>query len=419
MNVFYNLGIALMDMGARVASLKSEKVQKMIEGQKATINYLHSVIDLSSSYVWIHVASLGEFEQGRPLIEKIKSEDPSRKILLTFFSPSGYEVRKDYDGVDAVCYLPFDKPNNVKQFLDSVNLEMAIFVKYEFWGNYLQELNRRNIPTYIVSAIFRPTQSFFKWWGGMFRDLLKCFDHLYVQDKQSHQLLASIGVENVTIAGDTRFDRVTEIMNRTVEIPLIESFKEGARSTIIVGSSWSVDEDVYIDWINKQKDVKVIIAPHQFDASRLTRMQQRINNSMLWSKYQSIAVPSSDNAMSRLQKVKCLIIDGFGLLSSIYRYGDIAYVGGGFGAGIHNINEAAVYDMPVVFGPKYHKFKEAVDLVSLGGAFVVNNKKECGQVLEKLTTDAMALEKASKIAGNYIRENIGATNRIYDSIFRR
>lgn len=412
MNILYNMGIALYGVAARIAATRSDKVRKMITGQRATLGYLHDVIDSSSTYIWIHVSSLGEFEQGRPLIEMIKRENPSRKILLTFFSPSGYEVRKNYEGVDAVCYLPFDTPGNVRRFLDAVNVEMAIFVKYEFWGNYLQELQRRNIPTYIISSIFRPGQAFFKWWGGMFRGMLTCFRHIYVQDEQSKQLLAGIGMENVTVAGDTRFDRVTDIMRTTTSLPLIERFKSGVKHTIIVGSSWAADEDVYADWVNSH-DVKVIIAPHQFDKNRLQAMLQRFENAMLLSEYEKCA-----DGAEEIKNVKCLIIDCFGLLSSIYRYGDIAYIGGGFGAGIHNINEAAVYDMPVVFGPKYHKFKEAVDLIAIGGGFVVTGKEECEKTLSLLTEDATALEKASKLAGNYIKDNLGATQCIYNDLFQ-
>ncbi|MBR3829642.1 MAG: 3-deoxy-D-manno-octulosonic acid transferase [Muribaculaceae bacterium] len=409
--MLYNMGIALYGAVARIAATRSDKVRKMITGQKATLGYLHDVIDSSSTYIWIHVSSLGEFEQGRPLIEMIKRENPSRKILLTFFSPSGYEVRKNYEGVDAVCYLPFDTPGNARSFLDAVKVEMAIFVKYEFWGNYLQELSRKNIPTYLISSIFRAKQPFFKWWGGMFRGMLKCFKHIYVQDEASQQLLAGIGVENVTIAGDTRFDRVTDIMRTTTNLPLIERFKSDARHTIIVGSSWAADEDMYAQWVNAH-DVKVIIAPHQFDKARLQSMLQRFNDSMLLSDYEKYA----DDA-AEIKSVKCLIIDCFGLLSSIYRYGDIAYIGGGFGAGIHNINEAAVYDMPVVFGPKYHKFKEAVDLIALGGGFVVTGKEECEKTLSLLSSDTAALETASKIAGKYIKDNLGATQKIYNDLF--
>ncbi len=411
MNILYNLGIACYGVVARVAAMRNEKVRKMIEGQNATIDYLKGVIDKRAAYVWIHVSSLGEFEQGRPLIERIKRENPSRKILLSFFSPSGYEVRKNYEGVDAVCYLPFDTPGNARRFLDAVKVEMAIFVKYEFWGNYLQELSRKNISTYLISSIFRAKQPFFKWWGGMFRGMLKRFKHIYVQDEASQQLLAGIGMENVTIAGDTRFDRVTDIMRTTTNLPLIERFKGEARHTIIVGSSWAADEDMYAQWINAH-DVKVIIAPHQFDQARLQSMLQRFDDSMLLSEYEKHA----DDA-AEIKSVKCLIIDCFGLLSSIYRYGDIAYVGGGFGVGIHNINEAAVYDMPVVFGPKYHKFKEAVDLIALGGGFVINSKEECEKTLSLLTTDATVLETASKIAGNYIKDNLGSTQKIYNDLF--
>lgn len=412
MNCLYNLGIALYGAAARIAALRSDKVRKMIKGQSETFGYLSRVIDRKDKYIWVHVSSLGEFEQGRPLIEMIKRDNPSCKILLTFFSPSGYEVRKNYEGVDAVCYLPFDTPRNVRRFLNAVDVEIAFFVKYEFWGNYLEELRRRYISTYLISSIFRPTQSFFKWWGGMFRNMLRCYRHIYVQDEQSQQLLAGIKVRNVTVAGDTRFDRVTDIMRSTVELPIIERFKCDAQHMIVVGSSWAADEEMYASWVNEHKDVKVIIAPHQFDKSRLESLLQQFDNSMLLSEYEKLTPDALEVA-----NVKCLIIDCFGLLSSIYRYGDIAYIGGGFGAGIHNINEAAVYGMPVIFGPKYHKFKEANDLIDRGGGFTISSREECEQVLTTLITNVDRLKQSSTIAGNYIKENLGATQHIYDDLF--
>lgn len=412
MNYLYNLGIALYGAAARLAALRSEKVRKMIKGQAETFGYLSRVIDRKAKYIWVHVSSLGEFEQGRPLIEMIKRDNPSCKILLTFFSPSGYEVRKNYEGVDAVCYLPFDTPWNARRFLNAVDVEIAFFVKYEFWGNYLEELHRRYIPTYLISSIFRSSQPFFKWWGGMFRNILQCYRHIYVQDEQSQQLLAGIGMRNITVAGDTRFDRVTDIMRSTVELPVIVRFKGDTRHVIIVGSSWAADEEMYASWVNEHKDVKVVIAPHQFDKTRLKTLLQQFYNSMLLSEYEKFAPEAPEIA-----NVRCLIIDCFGLLSSIYRYGDIAYIGGGFGAGIHNINEAAVYGMPVIFGPKYHKFKEAHDLIALGGGFTINSREECEQVLTTLTTDADQLKLSSTTAGNYIKENLGATQHIYDDLF--
>ena len=416
MNCIYNLSISLYSVAARLLSLRSKKVKTMLDGQKVAFDYLRDVVDRESTYIWVHAASLGEFEQGRPLIEKIRRERPDKKILLTFFSPSGYEVRKDYKGVDAVCYLPFDFPGNARRLLDIVNVEMAVFVKYEFWGNYLEELHRRNIPLYLISSIFRPSQSFFKWWGGTFRRILGFYTHIFVQDEASRELLAEIGVTNATVAGDTRFDRVTDIMQSTIELPLIDWFKYKDPTTIVFGSSWEADEDVYIPWLNEQCGVKAIIAPHEFDAERLKRLKARINDSMLWSEFKKIhSTPSDDGSCGLVNPdlTKCIIVDSFGLLASLYRYGDIAYVGGGFGAGIHNINEAAVYGMPVIFGPKFHKFKEAKDLVELGGAFTIADESEFRRVINVLIDDDDMLQKASQTAGEYIKRNLGATERIY------
>lgn len=420
MNCIYNLSISLYSTVARLVALRSKKVKTMLQGQKSAFDYLRKVIDPEASYVWVHAASLGEFEQGRPLIEMLRRENPDKKILLTFFSPSGYEVRKDYKGVDAVCYLPFDKPCNARRLLDIVKVEAAVFVKYEFWGNYLEEIHRRNIPLYLISSIFRPSQSFFKWWGGTFRKILSFYTHIFVQDEQSRKLLAGIGVENVTVAGDTRFDRVTDIMRTVVKLPLIDWFKYKNPKTIVFGSSWEADEDVYIPWFNEQHGVKAIIAPHEFNTERLARLKARIPGSMLWSEFQELHRTPNDGSCGAVNPdlTKCIIIDCFGLLSSLYRYGDIAYVGGGFGAGIHNINEAAVYGMPVIFGPKFSKFKEAGDLIERGGAFTVSGESDFRAVIDSLIEDASALERASKVAGDYIQDNLGATKRIYDKVFR-
>lgn len=410
MNPLYNAGIALYRFGARLASMRIEKIATMVKGQKAAFDYLSRTLNREHRYIWIHAASLGEFEQGRPLIEKIRNQYPDRKILLTFFSPSGYEVRKNYDKVDAVCYLPFDTPANARRFIDLVNPEMAIFIKYEFWGNFMQQLAKRNIPTYLISAIFRKSQSFFKPLGGTFRNILKCYTHIYVQDDNSCQLLNSIGINNVTIAGDTRFDRVTDIMKTTIELPQIAAFKASASHIMVVGSSWEADEEIYSQWLNESKNFKAIIAPHEFDTDRLAKMQKSMPGSVLWSQIKN----RSDIDFN---SVRCIIIDCFGLLASLYRYGDIAYIGGGFGHGIHNINEAAVYSMPIIFGPRFDKFKEACDLISLGGAFSVRSKENFEQLMQSMTTDKIAT--SGNIAGQYIKDNLGATQQIFDDLFRR
>lgn len=410
MNPLYNLSISLYRAGARIAALRSDKVRKMLRGQDDTWRILRESVTPGASYVWVHAASLGEFEQGRPLIERIKREHPDKRVLLTFFSPSGYEVRKDYNGADIVAYLPFDTARNACRLLDTINVEAALFIKYEFWGNYIHELHRRGIPTYLVSGIFRPGQTFFKPWGGMFRGILECYTRLFVQDEPSRQLLNGIGIENVTVAGDTRFDRVTDIMATAHDIPALDAFTADIPTVIVAGSTWPPDEAILIPYLNTHPAIKAIIAPHEVKEGRMREIEAAATGR---------CVRLSQATPDETAKAQVLIIDGYGLLSSAYRYGRIAYVGGGFGVGIHNINEAAVYGMPVIFGPRYSKFKEAVDLVSLGGAFSVSDSGELNKVLDRLTTDSDALAVSSRIAGGYIRDNLGATDTVYEAIAGR
>lgn len=404
MNPLYNTAMHLMKAGARLGALRSPKLRLMTRGQDNTLKTIRRSIAPGDRPVWIHAASLGEFEQGRPLIERIRQRYPERKIVLTFFSPSGYEVRKNYPGVDAVCYLPFDTPRAVKKFLDALHPSVAIFVKYEYWGNYLQELARRNIPTYIISAIFRPDQVFFKPWGGMFRKMLTRFSTLYLQDENSRQLLEGIGITNTVVAGDTRFDRVTDIMKTTSPMPEVEAFARSGSLCVIAGSSWPLDEDVYIPWFNCHPEVKLIIAPHEFDVQRLERLQARLDNgSTLLSRYDGDTTP------------QVLIVNCFGKLAAMYRYCNLAIVGGGFGAGIHNINEAAVYDLPVIFGPRYAKFKEARDLVANGGAFSINSREEFEHVMDSMLDEATR-SRAAQTAGDYVRSCLGATDKIFNDL---
>ena len=414
MNWLYNTAIRIFAGAAKLAAIKSHKVSQMVRGQQESFDHLSSIFNSEDRPIWIHAASLGEFEQGRTLIEQIKAKYPQTKILLTFFSPSGYEVRKNYDKVDAVAYLPFDTKENVLKFIDIVKPSMAIFVKYEFWGNYLLELSRRNIPVYIISAIFRPSQLFFKSYGGFMREVLKCYKHLFVQDKESAVLLSSIGITNVTIAGDTRFDRVTQIMSSPAHIPGIEELRGGKGVYIIFGSSWHADELHYTAWLNSHPEITFIIAPHEFNDHRLALLKSSIKSGkvLFLSEYEKEFIKTGI-----APDVRGLIIDSFGKLSTIYRYGKIAYIGGGFGAGIHNINEAAVYGMPIVFGPKYNKFKEAKDLIKAGGAFSVKSTQETSKVLTLLVSDSEAREKAAAVAKKYIKENIGATDIIFRHIF--
>ena len=320
---------------------------------------------------------MGEFEQGRPLIEAIRARYPEYGILLTFFSPSGYEVRKNYRGADVVCYLPFDKRRNVRKFLDIAHPCMAFFIKYEFWKNYLDELHKRQIPVYSVSSIFRRGQVFFKWYGGTYRNVLRDFSHLFVQNELSKRFLAKIGIQQVTVVGDTRFDRVLQIRDEAKDLPLVERFKNGA-TTFIAGSSWQPDEDLFIDYFNNHPEVKMIIAPHVIDENHLVEITGKLKRPYVF-------YTRADER--NIAKADCLIVNCFGLLSSIYRYGEIAYIGGGFGVGIHNTLEAAVYGIPVIFGPKYQNFQEAVGLIEAGGAYSIKNREELYGLLDRLLAD--------------------------------
>jgi len=410
MTPFYDFAIHLYSLGVKIASLRHEKARKIIDGQAVTMQRLKKELSPEGGYIWIHAASLGEFEQGRPLIEMIRRNHPDAKILLTFFSPSGYEVRHNFPLVDAVVYLPFDTKKNVRQFLDTVKPRMAIFVKYEFWGNYLNELKLRGIPTYIISAIFRKSQPFFKPWGGEFRKMLTYFTHIYVQDEGSRELLAGIGIKNVTVAGDTRFDRVTDIMESCVEIPQAAALTRDASLTIVAGSTWPPDESNLLPCFNAHPGMKLIIAPHEVNEERIAAIESQLNRP---SCRLSTATPEE------AAKCDCIIVDCYGKLSSAYRYGNIAYIGGGFGVGIHNLNEAAVYDIPVIFGPHYHKFKEARDLIKCKGGFSFSNKEEFDAIIEPIVNDKKLREQYGKNAGNYVKENLGATRIIYADIVGR
>lgn len=421
MNPLYNTGIRLYGLAARVAALRSPKVRKMIQGQKRTLDTLRRRLGSRPGCIWFHASSLGEFEQGRPMIERLRREHPEKPILLSFFSPSGFEVRKNYPFVDAVVYLPFDTPSRVKKILDAARPSMAIFIKYEFWGNYLKELRRRGIPTYIISSIFRPGQRFFRSVGGMFRRMLLCFDRLYVQDERSRRLLKLVGVENVTVAGDTRFDRVTDVMRSTVEIPGFPGFGKEAKLRFIAGSSWEADEDVYVPWLNAHPEVSFIIAPHEFNETRLEQLRNRFYGDVIllseWTREIKRAGLPSGEVPEYLKRVRGMIIDSFGKLSSLYRFADVAYIGGGFGAGIHNLNEAAVYGMPVIFGPNNEKFKEAADLVECGGGFSVASREEFCHIIDILYGSPADLKLAGDAAGKYIRDHLGATDLIYNDLF--
>lgn len=389
-----------------------KKARMMRAGQRKTYGILRANIQRGENYIWFHAASLGEFEQGRPMMEKIKACYPQYKILLTFFSPSGYEVRKNYQVADVICYLPFDTPCRVSKFLELAHPIAAVFIKYEFWGNYLKELNKRNIPTFIISTIFRREQLFFQWFGAPYRKMLSYFTHLYVQDEYSKKLLAEYGITNVTLAGDTRFDRVQDIRNAAKELPLIDLFvhtRSGEKIlTLVAGSSWPQDESFLIPYFNRHPEMKLIIAPHEIHTEHLSAIESLLKRPAIRLSQVQTAADLSDK--------ECLIIDCFGMLSSIYRYGEIAYIGGGFGAGIHNTLEAAVYGVPVLFGPKYHKFKEAKDLISVGGGFTVQNGKEFEAQMDELIAHKEKLEQAGKASGDFVHNQTGATDLILPQI---
>ena len=404
--MIYNLIIALYDLLVHLASPFRRKPRKMMKGHWVVYELLRQQLEPDARYIWFHAASLGEFEQGRPLIEKIRARFPEYRILLTFFSPSGYEVRKNYRGADIVCYLPFDKPRNVKKFLDLVNPCMAFFIKYEFWKNYLDELHRRRIPVYSVSSIFRKGQIFFKWYGGTYRNVLRNFDYLFVQNELSKRFLAKIGIHRTMVVGDTRFDRVLQIRDEAKELPLVELFKNNTM-TFVAGSSWQPDEDLFIEYFNQHPEVKLIIAPHVIDENHLVEIIAKL-------KRPYVRYTRADE--QNVRKADCLIIDCFGLLSSIYRYGEIAYIGGGFGVGIHNTLEAAVYGIPVIFGPKYQKFQEAVQLIEQKGAYSIKNYVELQVLLDRLLTDEHFLRETGINAGSYVTDHAGATDKILSII---
>jgi len=403
MRIIYTLALHVYALSVEISSFFNRKARMMRIGQWYTNGILRGKIDRNARYIWFHAASLGEFEQGRPMIETIRKRHPEYKILLTFFSPSGYEIRKNYEGADVVCYLPFDTPFKVRKFINLANPSMAVFIKYEFWLNYLTELKKRNIKTYLISAVFRPNQVFFKWYGKWYRKIFLCYERLFVQDEASKKLLAEHGIVNVNVCGDTRFDRVLEIQQNARLLPEIETFTNGKQLILVAGSSWPKDEDIIIPYFNTHPEIKLIIAPHQIHREHLLYIQSLLNRP---------AIRLSESCIKTLQTNDCLIIDSFGLLSSIYRYGDIAYIGGGFEKGIHNTLEAAVYGIPVIFGPKHQKFKEASKLIACGGGFTVDGSTSFHNCLNRLTSDTVLLQKAGVAARDFVHQNVGATEKI-------
>lgn len=374
----------------------------MVQGHRATWQMLRALSG-KDTYVWFHAASLGEFEQGRPLMERLRREHPEKKILLTFFSPSGYEVRKNYDGADLVCYLPFDTPLNARRFVKLARPEAAFFIKYEFWRNYIEVLYKRGIPCYSVSSIFRENQIFFRPYGRGYARCLSRMTHLFVQNETSRRLLEGIGVTNVDVVGDTRFDRVLDIRNAAKPLPLAERFA-GCWKVLVAGSSWPQDEEIIIPYFNKHPNLKLVLAPHVVSEEHLQAIERQLARPAL--RY-SKATPKA------VAEVDCLIIDCYGLLSSIYRYASMAYVGGGFGVGIHNVPEAAVYGIPVIIGPNNKKFREAQALLRCGGCKEIAGVADFEQIMDAWLSDKEALATAGKAAGCYIADNAGAADRIF------
>jgi 3-deoxy-D-manno-octulosonic-acid transferase len=409
--ILYTLGILIYKLIINLAVPFNKKAAKFVAGRKHVFSTLKEKIDPNFSYIWIHVASLGEFEQGRPVIETIRKKYPEYKILLTFFSPSGYEVRKDYQGADIISYLPMDTGWNACKFIRIVNPAMAVFIKYEFWVNYMTQLKKHHIPIYIVSAIFRESQAFFKWYGSWYRKILLNYNHLFVQDQSSVDLLNSVGVSNVSIAGDTRCDRVVEIAGKSVDLSIIQSFKEAdERKILVMGSSWEKDEELVISYFNEHPELKLIIAPHEIGESRINEIINKLERPYL--RYTQLTEKNNSAGTD------CIIVDCIGILSSVYRYGEIAYIGGGFGVGIHNILEAAVYGMPVIFGPNYRKFREAVEMIKMGAAFSVSNREELNTILDDLLDPfSGTLAETSRIAEKFVISNCGATDYVVERIF--
>lgn len=402
----YTIAIYLYALAVRLASLTNRKARLMIKGHRKTWRTLRDHAKEGQNYVWFHAASLGEFEQGRPIMERLRREHPEKRILLTFFSPSGYEVRKDYAGADIVCYLPFDTPLNARRFVRLVQPEKAFFIKYEFWHHYIDELHRAGVPVYSVSSIFRNDQIFFRPYGRGYARVLHHFNHFFVQNEASRRLLNSLGVTQVSVTGDTRFDRVIDIRNQAKSLPLAAALTGDSR-TIVAGSTWPPDEEILIPYFNSHPELKLIIAPHEVNEERLRSIEQRLKRPAL--RYSQATPESSAQA-------DCLIIDGYGLLSSLYRYATLAYVGGGFGVGIHNVPEAAVYGVPVFFGPNNQRFREARDLINEGGSFEVTSADDFQAQADRLLADERALAKSGQAAGDYIRRNSGATEAIFREV---
>ncbi len=404
MMFFYNLLVNLAYFILKIIASFNPKIKLFITGRKDTFNKLAS-IKTNDKVIWIHAASLGEFEQGRPIIERLKKEYPTYKIAVTFFSPSGYEIRKDYNLADVVCYLPFDSKSKMQRFIQLIHPELAIIVKYEFWPNLLQELKRTNTKSILVSGIFREDQAFFKWYGKWMQQFLSSFNHFFVQNQTSKQLLNNIGLDNVTVCGDTRFDRVSKILEQNNTLDFISEFKNNSY-TVVAGSTWKEDEELLINYINTESssEEKFIIAPHNINSKAIRELKNSITKKI---------VLFSEKEGKNLVDYNVFLIDTIGILTKIYAYADIAYIGGGLATGLHNILEPATFGIPLVFGDKkYKNFQEATDLHLLKGAALIGNQKEFTNIFLELRNNKTLKNKMGNINKDYVQENIGATELV-------
>ena len=408
----YNIIMYIIQLGVAIGSIFNDKLRKMWQGERDAVQTLRKKVDPDADYIWFHAASLGEFEQGRPLMEQIKKSYPQYKILLTFFSPSGYEVRKNYEGADIITYLPIDTVGNARQFLRTVRPVMAFFIKYEFWYNYLHILQYRGIPAYSVSSIFRPDQVFFKWYGRGYGRVLKCFTRFFVQNEESKKLLESIGIHDTMVVGDTRFDRVLQIKEASKQLPIVERFVKGSpedpKKVFVAGSSWQPDEEIFLKYFNNHRDWKLIVAPHVIGEDHLKFIFSLIKDKKVVRYTQA----TEDN----VAEADVLIIDCFGLLSSVYHYGDVAYVGGGFGVGIHNVLEAAVWGMPVLFGPNNKHFAEAQGLLQSGGGIEIEDYETFSLIMSQLSDGSAYYDTCGQEAGAFVQSLAGATKKVLSSV---
>lgn len=403
MRLLYALGIRLYGILLRILAPFHPKAKAWVQGRQGLLSHIKQTVEPGQKHAWFHFASLGEFEQGRAVLEQLRAEFPQQKIVITFFSPSGYEIRKNSNLADYVFYLPADTADNAAEFIRLINPSYAVFTKYEYWNFYFKEMGRQQIPIFMISAIFREGQSFFKPWGGFFRGILQQVTFFFVQNTESLGLLKDIGLNNAALAGDTRFDRVVELPKSRRAIPQVEAFIAG-KQTFVVGSSWPQDESLLLDWAGKHPSWKLVLAPHEIQESHIQAILKLFPKALRFSLFERYSAAEVANA-------QVLIVDNIGMLSSLYGYGQLAYIGGGFGAGIHNTLEAATYGMPVIFGPKYYKFQEAKDLIEQGAAFSIEDAEGLNRVFDSLL-QGDKLSYASSQAKQYVQRNAGATNII-------